>query len=146
MNALIIYDSDYGNTEQIALAVGAILGVRVQRAGDADAADLKGLDLLVIGSPTHGGFPTEGIHELLSASPLLRGTRVAAFDTRTSVTMFGYAAPKIGRRLAKKGAKLVVPPEGFLVEGIEGPLMNGELQRAATWAKALAVNVEVLNG
>jgi hypothetical protein len=37
----------------------------------------------------------------------------------------------------KKGGELVFPPEGFLVKKSEGPLKDGELERAAEWAKGL---------
>jgi hypothetical protein len=31
----------------------------------------------------------------------------------------------------------VVPPEGFLVSGEQGPLKAGELERAVSWAKQI---------
>jgi hypothetical protein len=37
----------------------------------------------------------------------------------------------------KRGGKLAVPPEGFIVEASEGPLREGELERAAAWAKTI---------
>ena len=51
--------------------------------GEVSPADLPGFDLLIVGSPTHGGWFTEGIRDLLEASPTLEGIQVAAFDTRT---------------------------------------------------------------
>ena len=71
---------------------------------------------------------------------LVKGKRVAAFDTRISqkwVGIFGYAAGKIARNLKKKGGNLIALPEGFFVEGTQGPLKEGELERAAGWASAL---------
>jgi flavodoxin I len=49
-----------------------------------------------------------------------------------------YAAKHIADRLKKKGSQLIVPPEGFFVEGMEGPLVQGELERAADWAKHIS--------
>jgi hypothetical protein len=98
-------------------------------------ADLEGLHLLIIGSPTHGGFPTEGIHELVKAAPAPEDVAVAAFDTRTKRTIFGYAVPKIARNLEGTGGVLVVPPEGFMVEVNKHPLTDGELERAVDWAR-----------
>jgi hypothetical protein len=46
----------------------------------------------------------------------------------------GYAANTIASTLKKKGGQLLVPPEGFLVTGEQGPLKEGELERAARWA------------
>jgi len=39
--------------------------------------------------------------------------------------------------LAGKSGTQVVEPEGFIVEGKEGPLKEGEVERAAAWAKTL---------
>jgi flavodoxin I len=143
MKALVVYDSTYGNTAKIAQAIGEAIGCQVVRAGEVDPADLQAFDLLIVGSPTNGGHPTEAIRDLLQASPALDGVSVAAFDTRTvtvwnRILPFCYAAPRIARSLEKCGGKLVVPPEGFVVLGLKGPLREGELGRAAGWAKAIA--------
>jgi hypothetical protein len=74
---------------------------------------------------------------------------VAAFDTRLSLSDIessalrfivktgGYAAKLIADSLKKIGGDLIIPPEGFLVKGEEGPLKEGELERAADWAKQI---------
>jgi flavodoxin len=150
MRTLIVYDSVHGNTAQIAQAIGNALAgeVSVRRAGEAAGADVKALDLLVVGSPTHGGWFTEAVKGWLDQVPAtaLQGIRVAAFDTRTPPTIlsriFGYAAPRIADRLEKKGGTLLVPPEGFFVQGIKGPLNEGELERAADWAKKIVESVK----
>jgi len=43
----------------------------------------------------------------------------------------------VGDRLAKKQGDVSMPPEGFFVEGTEGPLRDGELERAAAWARQI---------
>jgi len=138
MKALVIYDSTYGNTEKIARAIGEAIGGQVRLVGEVNPANLYGFDLLFIGSPTHGGWFTEGIRDLLKASPALEGVSVAVFDTRTKKSLFGFAAPRISRSLEKNGGKLAAPPEGFIVLGTQGPLLDGELQRAAKWAIEIA--------
>jgi flavodoxin len=143
VKALVIYDSTYGHTAQIAQAIGEAAGAEVVRPGEVAPAGLAGFDLLIVGSPTHGGWPTEQIRDLLQASPALEGISVAAFDTRTDtiwnrILPFGYAAPRIARLLEGSGGKLVAPPEGFVVLGVKGPLRDGELERAVGWAKAIA--------
>jgi flavodoxin I len=144
MKALIIYDSTHGNTEKIAQAIGEAIGGQVLQVGEVNPADLKRFDLLIFGSPTHGGFPTEGIHDLLKMSLALEGVNVAAFDTRTAKWswIFGYAAPRIARSLERNGGKLLAMPEGFFVLGTQGPLMDSELERAAGWAKGIAGKYE----
>ena len=137
MKVLVVYDSKYGNTEKVARAIGEAVGAQVHAVGDLNLADINGFDLLILGSPTHGGFPTEGINNLSKESSILDSVDSAAFDTRTKTTIFGYAAPKIARNLKKNGANLWAPPEGFFVLGTEGPLMDGELERATNWGKEI---------
>lgn len=52
------------------------------------------------------------------------------------------AAGPIAKRFVKKGGDLAVPPEGFFVAGTEGPLKEGELERAADWASESSPNSE----
>jgi len=145
MNTLVIYDSLYGNTEKIARAIGDALSgeVKVLRVGDVDVSELKGLDLLFVGSPTHGGRPSPATRELLDQiqPPALQGIKGAAFDTRLTTrwaAILGFAAGRIAKSLKKKGGTLVGSPEAFYVEGSEGPLRERELERAAAWAKGIA--------
>ena len=144
MKTIIAYDSMYGNTEEIARAIGAAITgeVRVLRAGEEGPSDLESIGLLIVGSPTQGGRPTPALRDFLGRTPehSLRGINVAAFDTRLTarwVKVFGYAAGRIARSLEKLGGILIVPPEGFFVEGTKGPLKEGERERAAGWAKGI---------
>ncbi len=144
MKAIIIYDSMYGNTEEIARAIGSAAGsdVKVLRAGEANTAELKSVELLIIGSPTHGGRATPAVQEFLSKIPgsSLKGVKVAAFDTRFStkfVGVFGYAAGRIATDLKARGGILAAPPEGFFVKGTKGPVKEGEAVRAAGWLKEI---------
>jgi len=144
MKTLVVYDSVHGNTERIAKGIGdAITGeAQVLRAGEVNSSELKMFDLLIVGGPTHRGRRTQAIRDLLDKVPenALQGTNVAAFDTRLPakwVRIFGYAAPRIAGTLKKKGGTLIGSPEGFFVEGTEGPLREGELERAALWAKEI---------
>jgi len=156
MKALVVFDSVFGNTEQIARAIGSALGdVDVQAVGDAKPEQLAGLSLLVVGSPTRAFSPTPAIKKFLARIPKggLKGVHIAAFDTRISVDdvdsrilpplikVFGYAAKPIADRLVKKGGVPVIPAEGFFVDGEEGPLKDGELERAADWAKQIMTNL-----
>lgn len=152
MRAYIIYDTVYGNTEQIAKAIGAGLSgdVNVVRVGDAKASEVQRVDLLIVGSPVHGGRATPAIDVFLQQFPphSLEGKQVAAFDTRFEaeeqgvglrllMSVIRYAAECIAKDLAKKGGRLVAEPAGFIVENKEGPLKQGELERATQWARAI---------
>jgi flavodoxin len=156
MKATVVYDSVFGNTGKIAQAIGQALGspedVEVVQAGDVTPEHLAGLALLIVGSPTRQFSPTGATTNFLKSIPKngLKGVKVAAFDTRFTesaiervrilaffVKIFGYAAKPIAGRLEKKGGELAVPPEGFYVGDTEGPLLEGELERAADWAKRI---------
>ena len=143
MKALIVYDSAYGNTEKIAKAIGgAITGeVRVLRVEEANPAELESVDLLIVGSPTQGGRQTKAIQDFLGKIPAnaLKNVSVASFDTRLKtklVKVFGYAAGHVADGLKDRGGNLIAPTEGFFVKSTKGPLLDGELERAAGWAKA----------
>jgi flavodoxin len=150
MRALIVYDSLHGNTAEIAEAIGDALAgdVSVRHVDEVSAAEMEAVDLLIVGSPTHGGWFTEPMKGWLDQLPAtaLRGTCVAVFDTRTPPTrlsrIFGFAAPRIANSLKKKGMMLLVPPAGFVVKGTKGPLEEGELERAAGWAQEIAAGME----
>ena len=146
MKTFVVYDSVYGNTEKIAQAIGdAIPGeVQVLRVGQVDAGDMKNVDLLILGAPTHGSLPSEAMQGLLSriGSPAREGARAATFDTRLTWKFLerwgGFAAPKMADTLVEKGWMLVGEPGGFFVKGLKkGPLKRGEAERAAAWAKGL---------
>lgn len=144
MKVAVIYDTVYGNTESIAKAIGdAIDGdVRVSRVGNIDGSGLSKDELVVIGSPTLGGRPSQPMQDFLAKIPgeTLKGLRFAAFDTRYTgsfVKMFGFAADKIAESLVSKGASLASTPQAFYVTGKKGPLKEGELQHASSWAKEL---------
>jgi len=154
MKAMVVYDSVHGNTEQVAQAVAGALGaeeVEARRVTEVEPDQLADLDVLIVGAPTHAFQPSPKAKEFLKSIPRgsLEGVKVAAFDTRISVEdtdsailsfmvkLFGYAAKPIANRLKRRGGELALAPEGFYVEGTEGPLKEGELERAAEWARPL---------
>lgn len=153
MQAMVIYDSGFGNTEKIARAVGNALEgkleVQTLRVTEVPPESLSSLSLLIVGSPTQRFRPTPATSQFLENLPSdsLRGVKVTAFDTRFTeseiakvkilkffVGIFGYAAKPISDRLIRKGGELIIPPEGFYVSDTEGPLLEDELRRAADWA------------
>jgi flavodoxin I len=145
MKTLVIFDSLYGNTEQIAKAIGGAIDgeVKVVKVGEANPAELSAYDLVLIGSPTQGGRYTKGMGNFLGKIPAdaIKNKSVAAFDTRIKglwVKISGNAAKRIEDNLKEKGANLVAPAEGFVVKGAKGPLAEGEAERAAAWAKGIA--------
>ena len=156
MKILVLYDSQYGNTHQIAQAIANQLGSPVEVAikcpAEFDLTQLSGLSLLVVGSPTQRFMATPALMTWLNEIPRdgLRNVLVATFDTRLTeqqiqatpvlkwfVRKSSYAAWWLAKRLKNKGGQLILPPEGFFVEGMEGPMLPGELERAGVWARKI---------
>jgi flavodoxin len=155
MKALVVDDSVFGNTAKIAQAIKSGLepyaDTRLTQARDLSADAFTQIDVLIVGSPTRGFRPTEAVQDLLRTigPKALNRVKVAAFDTRfkadelrSATTRFivkagGYAAKRIASQLEEAGGSLITPPEGFYVEDIEGPLKEGELERAEAWGRAL---------
>lgn len=157
MRTLVIYDSVFGNTEKIALeivrALSAHSEVETRKISSVKGDDLNGIDLLVVGSPTRGFRPTKPISDWVKSLPAgkLKGVKIAAFDTRLSqhkidtspwilkilVKIYGYAAAPLSKSLVNLGGIECTAPMGFDVADSEGPILSGEMERAAHWAAEL---------
>jgi flavodoxin I len=150
MKILLVFDSKFGNTKKIAMAMGEVLNninnVKVVQADEALDIDLKEYDMLIVGSPTNGGWPSPSAKIFLNSiqADALKGKKAAAFDTgstsdgegfivKAAIKVFGYASSRIAKMLTKKGAE-VIASETFYVKGMEGPIMKGEITRAQKWA------------
>ena len=153
MNALVVYHSEFGNTRQVAEAIAAELqeagAVRTLSAAHLTATDLQDVDLVVMGTPTHKMNLPEAVRPVFESLPRhsLRGVTIAAFDTSYEMSALlarFTAAKRIDRKLRKLGGKRLADPETFYVERHhEGPLYEGEIERAEQWAGSLLTR---LNG
>ena len=162
MRATVVCESAFGNTRKIAEAIAEALDAELLSVEDS-LPDLDALDLLVVGAPTHvhglpsersrkaavdqggtGVDPTRGIRDWLTELPPANGQLVAAFDTRFEkpAWLTGSAAKGIVKRLRRQGFEVAAAPESFYVLGGEGPLKDGELERAREWAAGLRDQVE----
>lgn len=150
MNALVVYFSKFGNTRMLAETIAETMAetfdssgaVRVVDAEQLGSDALAGADLVIMGVPTHRMNLPEAVRPALDALPrrALKDKAVAAFDT--SYRMNGLlnrftAAKRLDRQLRKLGGKRLVAPETFIVEGREGPLEEGEVERAQQWAESI---------
>jgi flavodoxin len=145
MDTLVVYDSTFGNTYKIAQAIAKVMewkgSARLTRVDQLNDADLEGINLMIVGFPTHRHGMPETARTMLESLPsgALRGVGIAAFDTRYQKPRWlsGSAAGKLSSKLRKLGGRRVVAPESFFVDGREGPLAEGELERARLWAESL---------
>jgi hypothetical protein len=86
------------------------------------------------GHPVEPATGGTSLHNWLARLPeATLGAKGAAFDTRLDRLLSGGAASAIARRLRGRLYDLVAPPEGFRIDGREGPVREVELDRAEAW-------------
>jgi hypothetical protein len=166
-----VYGNTRQIAEAIAAGLEPLGEVEVVSVNTGDASAADGADALIVGGPTHmhglatsmsrkqaaqaaeeeedvsvepGAADGPGLRKWLSERAG-EGKPAAAFDTRLdrSPTLTGAAARGIAKRLRRRKYELIADPESFLVEDSEGPLAEGELDRARAWGASL---VEALAG
>lgn len=138
MKALVVYDSNFGNTKLIAEAVADHLGndVRTLSIGELNIKEMAGIDLLVLGSPINGWESTEATMKILAGfrEHDFDGVKFSTFDTRVKMFIQADAKDELAQVIAEKGGELIAEPREFYVTCGEGPLFNGEIESAAQWA------------
>jgi hypothetical protein len=164
MKSLVVYESWFGNTQRIAEKIATALvpegEVEVVTVDDP-LPSLIGVDLVVLGAPTHvhglsstrsrkgaidqrgdAGEPGIGARGWVDQLPACRA-RLAVFDTRAHKPqlLVGSAAHGLARRVQRRGYQLAGEPQSFFVQGTPGPLEEGELERAWEWGRTLANEV-----
>jgi flavorubredoxin len=160
MKAIVVYESHWGNTAQVARAVAAGIGpeARALTTTEATPEIVASADLLVAGAPVMAfGLPSDTMLRNAAADrkapapadvshPSLRRWldrlphghgQVAAFDTRISWSPRG-ATGTIESKLRQAGYTKLARGEKFVVKSAYGPLREGELDRAREWGGELA--------
>lgn len=172
MRGVVVYESMFGNTHEVADAIARGMAPGIDAVAlpvaEATAEHLEGIDLLVVGGPTHAhsmsseatrkgapqyveksdgdlhlepNYEGPGLREWFHDLPA-HPVRAAAFDTRADISalLSGRASKGIASRLKKHGCELVVAPESFLVDKTNH-LLPGEHERALAWGATLATYV-----
>ena len=165
MRALVVYESMFGNTRDVAYAVAEGLrrhmDVDVVEVGTAPTVLGEDVALLVVGAPTHAfGLSRRetrdqaaatgralasadfGVRDWLGEVTRPGEMAAATFDTRVDRPRVpGSAARKAERALRRQGFRIVAPAESFRVHGTEGPLVEGESDHARRWGEEIAARV-----
>lgn len=149
MQSLVVYDSKFGNTKKVAEAIAAGLAghgpVRLLGLDKIPPQNLGAVDLLFIGGPTQAHAMTARMRQFLDAlrARPANGMAVATFDTRLRMpaVISGSAAKTIARKLRSLGLRIFAAPESFFVQGRLPQLEEGETERAANWARGVAVHL-----
>ncbi len=152
MKALVVYFSKFGNTRRVAEKIAETMkpagDVRVVNLDQLAASDFEGVDLVIVGTPTHGFTVPETVRSKLGTLPpgILAGKSVAAFDTTVRPWPLRHfrASPKLLRQLSQLGGKPIARPQTFFVQtgstqgtGERDLLLEGQIERVRDWAKEI---------
>jgi hypothetical protein len=168
MKAIVVYESLWGNTEEVARSIAAGLAehleVTVLEVAGAPDAIPDDVALTVVGGPTHAfslsrpqtrhdafrqgasqGGEAIGIREWIGHLHLTdHAGPVATFDTRIEKVrrLPGSAAKKAAKLVRHEGFAAAAEPESFYVGDTAGPLLPGELDRARAWGVRLGEDTD----
>lgn len=161
MRALIVFESMFGNTREVADAIAAGLAEHMQvdtrSVDDAPAEVPADVDLVVAGGPTHAfsmsrettrrdavtrgaDHPTHrGLRDWITDLPeAAGGAAVATFDTHVTMKWMPGSAAKAAAHKAREHRMRVIDTKSFYVTDPAGPLAEGETDRARDWGHRLA--------
>ena len=139
MRYLIVYHTKYGNTEKIAEKIAREIGKEANLlfATEATSEEIATADLVIFGCPTHRFYASVYMRDFVDGLPegFFNGRKFCVFDTRyhKPKSQFGSGADEISQRISRRGGIQLLHPQSFFVVDREGPLDEGELERAGNW-------------
>ena len=160
MKALVVYESHWGDTAEIAEAIAEGIGPEARALTTTEATPelVSEADLVVAGAPVMAfNLPGDKILESIArdgkaplppdvSHPSLRTwletlpkhhAVAASFETRIKWSP-GGATGAIEKFLHQAGFRTIAKPGKFVVKGSYGPLREGEVDRAREWGATLA--------
>jgi len=148
---IVVYDSKYGNTKLVAETIAAgmrqVEGMETVISGvkEVDLNRISDYDAILVGSPNHIGGSTRGIKKFIDklGKLPLEGEMFAVFDTYLGKD-FEKAAKKMESRIREKvpGSKLVAPGLSIRVDGMKGPISEGELPKCREFGTKIAAQIK----
>jgi flavodoxin len=146
VKAIILYESKYGNTKRVAETIAEEIrqvgGMKVTPTPlkDADIDDVANCDVILLGGPTHFGGPSRSVRKFIDAlcKRDVNGKSVAVFDTYLGAD-FEKGVRKTEEQLRAKapGLRLLTSGLSIRVEGMKGPIVDGELAKCRPFVKHL---------
>jgi len=148
---IVVYESKYGNTKRVAETIiegmKEISGIEavLSEPKAVDQSKLADFDAIVIGSPTHIGSATWGIRKFIGklGKLNLEGKQAAVFDTYMGKE-YEKAVKKMEKQIGDKApvVKLAVPGLSIRVEGMKGPITEGELLKCKEFGLKIATQLK----
>jgi anaerobic nitric oxide reductase flavorubredoxin len=144
--AIVIYESMFGNTKRAAETIiegmkEAGVSATLSTPKELDENKLTDFDAIIIGSPNHMGGATRGIKKFIDRLGKLKpeGKSVTVFDTYAG-REYEKAVKKMENQLSEKspGLKLISPGLSIMVEGVRGPIAEGELPKCKEFGVIIA--------
>ena len=145
----VVYDSKYGNTkltaENILEGIREVGGIEtaIGYVKEVDVEKVDDYEALVLGAPNHMGRPSRTMKKFIDrlAELDLKAKNVAVFGTYSGRERpVDRAVKKLEKMVEKKLPKLslISPGLSIRVNGIPGPLVEGELPKCVDFGKKIA--------
>jgi flavodoxin len=148
---LVVYESKYGNTKRAAEAIvqgmQRVEGINptLSEIRQVDPDTIINYDVIVIGGPNHMGGPTRGVKKFIDkiGKLSLADKKFAVFDTYGGGD-FEKATKKMEQRMHEKAPamKAVAPGLSIKVDGMKGPITEGELPKAEDFGMQIATRLK----
>jgi menaquinone-dependent protoporphyrinogen IX oxidase len=149
VKVFVVYDTKYGNTklvaEHILKGLREVEGIEtaIGYVKEIDIETMNDYDAIVLGAPNHMGRPSRTMKKFVEklAELDLKAKNVAVFGTYSGTARpVDRAVKKMEKMVAKKLPKLNLISSGLSirVNGIPGPIVDGELPKCVEFGKKIA--------
>jgi flavorubredoxin len=149
VKVFVVYDTKYGNTklagETIVEGIREVEGIEtsIGYVKEIDIGKVADYDAIVLGAPNHMGRPSQTMKKFVDrlAELDLKAKNVAVFGTYSGrVRTVDRAVKKLEKMAEKKlpNLKLISPSLSIRVNGIPGPLVEGELPKCKDFGRRIA--------
>jgi len=147
VKVFVVYDTKYGNTKLVAekivegLKEAGGIETAISDVEEVDLEKVADCDALLIGAPNHMGGPARTIKKFIDklGKTNLKAEWFAVFDTYLGGD-FEKAVKKMELRINEKVPKLkqIAPGLSIRVQGMKGPIVEGELPKCKEFGKKIA--------
>jgi len=149
----VVYDSKYGNTklvaENILKVIREVEGIKaaIGYVKEVDAEEVANYDVIFLGTPNHMGRPSRTMTKFVDklAEIDLKVKDVAVFGTYAGrIRTVDRAVKKLEKMVKKKlpNVNLISPTLSVRVNGVTGPIVEGELPKCVDFGKKIASHLD----